>query len=920
MSILGMFDIGRSALFTTRKALDTTAHNIANASTPGYSRQDVILENVPMGEMTSIGSSGRGVQIKEVKRMYDSFISLQLRTEKSNLSYWDAYDKSATKIENIFNEASDSGIAPAITDFFNAWQEVSQNPESYAQRSLLLKKSEYLAGRINTAYLSVDNERVDLLKSSQSLVNEINAITVTIADMNDKLAAAPGSLDLLDMRDNAVERLNEIMKVTTFEDSNGAVTILLNGTPLVDSGRSCQMSVSADADNYMRVYMEFLGENMDITSAVTGGELKANLDLRDTKIPEIKNKLNEFAFYLSETVNYYHKQGYGLDGSTGNDFFRSLFSIEDLPGGGTLSTLDVTDTTKLDYDKQYKIDYIDTAAYNLLTATEQADYQKEEVGANDLYWRVQESTDGAAWTAVAPSSVTLATNTASGVHYRTFEFNGLDLRIDGYQGALLNNTSEEFIVKANPDAARDMALLITDTQKIAASVDSFSVDTSNNQVVFNMGGANMTVNLPPGLYTSDELAAALESQMQSAVETAYGLSTTDLFSVTYDPNVKQFQITNNSSIKASQGIASQSTAVGGTTFSFQVGSGAVQTIDTTAGGGMTLEDLRDAINATYSGVTANIYNDGTVTNPYRLVLTANSGSAITFPPATNDTNVDLTNKKVEAAYAYTTNTYAGVAASNSGNNYTGTTNKTFLVQAVTAGAPGVAQYKYSTDGGVTWKGSGGATYDGTNGVTVAADDTLQNIDGNIDATTTTEGVKIKFTGGVFTVGATDDTTDRFTIDAFAPDMQPQILWTAAGTTMEGLFGFTADSSFSTGGSDTSDTEVSAQASHGLPGDNKNAKIIADLINQMIISGKTPTDFYRGIVSDAGVDSQSAKRNLTFQFTIVAELESRRQQVSGVSLDEEASNLIMYQKSYEAAAKMISLADELMTTLLGMIAR
>ena len=920
MSILGMFDIGRTALFTTRKALDTTAHNIANASTPGYSRQDVVLENVPMGDVTSIGSSGRGVQLKEVKRMYDSFISLQLRTEKSNLSYWDAYDKSATKIENIFNEASGSGIAPAITDFFNAWQEVSQNPDSYAQRSLLLKKAEYLTSRINTAYSSIDNERVDLLKGSQSLVNEVNSLAATISDMNDKLAAAPGSLDLLDQRDSAIERLNQILKVNSFENNNGAITILIDGTPLVDAGQSYTMSATADADNYMHISVNFSGSDKDITSGITGGELKANLDLRDTKIPEIKNSLNEFSFYLSETVNYYHKQGYGLDGSTGNDFFKSLFSVEDLSGGGTLSSLDVTDTTKLDYNKQYKIDYIDTAAFTALTDPDDiAAYQKEEVGANDLYWRVQESTDGTTWTTVDPSSVTLSTNTASGVHYRKFEFSGLNIKIDGYQGALLNNSSETFTVMSNQDAARDMALLITDTQKIAASVDSFSVDTSNNQVVFNIGGANMTATLAPGLYTADELASSLQSQMQTAVQTAYGIAGTDFFSVTYDPNNKQFKIINNSSITASQGIASQNdnTLVGGTTFSFSLGDGAVQTITGTAA--MTLEDFRDAINAKYSGVTAVIYNDGSPMNPYRLVLTANSGSAVTI--TANDTNINLANKKVESGYRYTDNTSVETITSNAGNNYTGTTNKTFLVQIATAGVTGVATYKYSIDGGTSWLGSGGVAYDSTKAddtaggaITTVDDFTNKWIDGSAAANTTNENVKVQFSAGALSAG------DKFSVDVFSPDMQTNILWTESGTTAEDLFGFTSDSSFSVGGSDTSDTDVSAQASHGLPGDNKNSKAIADLVNQMIIAGKTPTDYYRGIVSDAGVDSQAAKRNLTFQVTIVAELESRRQQVSGVSLDEEASNLIMYQKSYEAAAKMISLADELMTALLGMIAR
>lgn len=915
MSILGMFDIGRTALFTTRKALDTTAHNIANASTPGYSRQDVVLENIPSGEVSSVGGAGRGVQLKEVKRMYDSFINLQVKTEKSNLAYWESFDKSATKIENIFNESSDSGISPAITDFFNAWQEVSQNPGSYAERSLLLNKSAYLTSRISSAYASIDSERTELLKGSQDLANEVNLITASIASLNDKLSSAPGSLDMIDQRDNYIERLNQIVKVTTFEDNNGGATILLNGTPLVDASKSYQMSISTDTDNNMHFYVSLSGADRDVTSYLSGGELKANLDYRDTNIPDIKNKLNEFAFNLSETVNYYHKQGYGLDGSTGNDFFRSLFSVEDPVSGAALSSVDVTDTTKLDYNMQYKIDYIGSTAYNL-SSTEKADYQQEGASSG-IYWRVMSSTDGTSWTVVNPSSVTLTPSTTPGFQSRDLSVNGLNFRIDGYQGDLTkyitnNNAGETFTVMANPNAARDMALAISDTNKIAASVDSFTVDASNNEVVFNIGGSNMTVTLDPGLYAVDGLAKALQTKMQDAVQTKYGFST--VFPVTYDPGSKKFNIANNSSINASQGVASPTVAIGGTSFKV---SGMTQAIDTS--GGMTLVGLKDAINGQNAGVTATIYNDGTPTNPYRLILTSNLGSPITI--TTNDTPLDFTTEQIEAAYSYPANTYAGTAAS--GGAYTGTLSKTFLVQIVADGAPaaGTAQYKYSTDGGVTWKGSGGSAYDGTNGVAVKADGVLQNIDGMTDPLTTTEGVQIQFTGGALNAGATDDTSDRFSIDVFNPDLKPQLLWTDTNTTAEKLFGFTADSSgISTGGSVTSDTAISAEASDGLTGDNRNAKLIADLINQAIISGKTPTDFYRGIVSDVGVQAMSAKQNLTSQSAMVTELENRRQQVSGVSLDEEAANLIMYQKSFEAAAKMISVADELFTTLLGMLAR
>ncbi|MCL5063140.1 MAG: flagellar hook-associated protein FlgK, partial [Nitrospirae bacterium] len=283
MSVLGLFDIGKTALLTTRRALDTTAHNVANASTPGYTRQDLILENIPTGTVTSIGMTGRGVRITEIKRMYDSFTSLQIRTEKSNLSYWNAYEKGIVKIENIFNEASDTGISPAITDFFNAWQEVSQNPEGYAQRTLLIKKAEYLASRLNRAYVSVDDERTELYKSSQSLVDEVNSIASKIADLNEKIATSPGALDLKDQRDYLIERLNEIVKVGTFEDSVGRYSVLIGGTPIVDGGKIYEMSVSTDTENNMHFYVDLPDEIKEVTSYITGGELKANIDLRETE-------------------------------------------------------------------------------------------------------------------------------------------------------------------------------------------------------------------------------------------------------------------------------------------------------------------------------------------------------------------------------------------------------------------------------------------------------------------------------------------------------------------------------------------------------------------------------------------------------------------------------------------------------------
>lgn len=286
--------------------------------------------------------------------------------------------------------------------------------------------------------------------------------------------------------------------------------------------------------------------------------------------------------------------------------------------------------------------------------------------------------------------------------------------------------------------------------EINTKLSSFksSLDALNSTAKFNTKNVSVTETT-----SGDELLTATTGS--SAVPGAYAVEVDQLA---------------RAGKKASQGWQDLGTTAIATvpgSFSFKVGSGgvlkSVAINDTT-----TLQGLKDTINSTGGGVTASIINDGTGSTPYRLVLTANSsGSASEIYITQNDTSLDFTNKKVEAAFAFTSNKYSGAVSSNEGNNYTGSTGKTYLLRVVAGEAPasGNAKYKYSVDGGITWKGAGGAAYDGINGVRVAADDTPQNIDGLADGTTTTEGVKVKFAGGTLV----DD--DKFSIDVFNPEMQ-----------------------------------------------------------------------------------------------------------------------------------------------------
>lgn len=946
MAVLGLFDIGKTALLTTRRALDTTAHNIANASTPGYTRQDVIFQNIPTGTITSVGMTGRGVSITEIKRMYDAFTTLQIRTEKSNFSYWDAYQKAILKIENIFNEASDTGISPAITDFFNAWQEVSQNPEGYAQRTLLIKKAEYLTSRISRAYLSMDDERIELLKSSQSLVDEVNSIAKKIADLNEQISTSPGALDLKDQRDLLVERLNEIVRVSTFEDNVGRYSILIGGVPIIDGGKTYTMSVSTDTDNNMHFYITLPGEIKEITNDIVSGELKTNIDLRETLIPNYMNRLNAFALDMTLTINEYHKSGYGLDNSTGNYFFSNIsspFTTKDSSvSGGSITDANVTISNlhMVDFEKQYKIDYIDTNKYNSLSASEQAEYQKEEAGVIDIYWRIQESTDGKTWVTIDPSKINIDTTVAN---TRTLKFYGINVKIDGTQANLLatSPTFETFNIRPYSNAAANMGVAISDPNKIAAAagditptyLNTIIIDNSNNIIRFSEdNGATYTnITLTPGTYTWSALAAELETRMEAA---GGGFD----YTVIYDSTNRRFIITNLSDGDGT-GVSNGNTIIFDWTHQyttaedifafaansyidpndfdtsdFQVGIGYIQvnssnnTIMFSEDNGATYvtatiptgiytrvrlaEILKQALERADIGTNYNytiafdavtnkykILNDGTNPNPNQVIIrwSDSQTTAEDLFGFVSDSNIPV------GGYAESINEIKGgsIVIDNSNNTI-----------------------RFSEDGGNSYKNitipSGTYT---RNELALVLKAAMENADASTSYTYT---VTYDFNTRAYTISNNGGNPNSIILD-----------WTHSTTTAETVFGFNSNSIIpSGGGTDSSDYAVYPV----LPGDNSNAKLIASFAGIRFIKGSTPIDYYRAIVTDVSVEAQSAKISQSFHNTVVEELERKRQEASGVNLDEEAANLIKYQKSFEAAAKMISIADDLLDALINMAGR
>jgi flagellar hook-associated protein 1 FlgK len=323
-------EIGRLGLQAHQKQLEITSHNMANASTPGYSRQ--------RGEMTTTqpftypafnrvqtaGQVGTGVEVTAVMRVRDELIDEQIYGETSISGYWESRQTMLDEMELIVNEPSDSNIRTAVDNFWKSIQGVANNATSMPARSVLRQDTITMTEFIRQDYQrmkslrSVANERI------KEQVSHVNAIAGKIALLNDQIAKVTvmndHANDLMDKRDALIEELSGIVKISKTTDKFNRVNITINGIALVQDITANKIIVEPNHDDEGMVQLKWDRLNKDVT--VLGGSLKGLLEMRDQDLPEFLNHLDNFARTLITEVNNHHRSGYGLDESNNNDFFK----------------------------------------------------------------------------------------------------------------------------------------------------------------------------------------------------------------------------------------------------------------------------------------------------------------------------------------------------------------------------------------------------------------------------------------------------------------------------------------------------------------------------------------------------------------------------------------------------------------------
>jgi len=316
MNLFNSLEIGKRALNAQRTAITITGHNVANINTPNFARQRAELAASLSGDIVS------GVNVDEVRQIRDKFLDSRLRVQIQDFGKWEAQSNSLSQIEDVLG-TSDSGISNALSEFWDGWQDLANQPESESARIAVIERGERLAYHFNKVDAELKRSQTDINAQIESKIQQINSTAEMIGKLNTEITVIEGpggnANDQIDSRAALIDELSELVNVTSLPEENGSVKVFIGGFSLVERNEVTQLSVTTFAAGYTTFSNPVLpdGAPVDITS----GELAGLMELRDTTIPEFIDRINQLAASLIGDVNSLHSTGYGLDNSTGLSFF-----------------------------------------------------------------------------------------------------------------------------------------------------------------------------------------------------------------------------------------------------------------------------------------------------------------------------------------------------------------------------------------------------------------------------------------------------------------------------------------------------------------------------------------------------------------------------------------------------------------------
>ncbi|MCB1947540.1 flagellar hook-associated protein FlgK, partial [Nitrosomonas sp.] len=429
---------GMSGLNAAQANLLTTSHNIANADTPGYTRQQVIQStNIP--QSTGAGFIGRGVNVTTVQRIHNQFLTTQLLQVQTQSSQLENHYNQISQVDNLLADPV-SGLSPALQDFFSGVNDVAANPSSVPSRQAMISNSQALVSRFH----SLDQRLSEMYQAANTEINssvsEINSLAKQISELNHNIQMAEGAAgghpanDLLDQRDNLINQLSKLVNTEVVKQSDGSSNVFIGtGQALVVGNQSMSLKAMVSPENPQKMTIGLVSGNKTVLlpeEQIHGGSLGGILNFRNDSLNEAQNALGRIAINLAQAFNEQHNLGLDLNGNLGTDFFS-------VPQPQVFSHTANNPASNI------------TADISDVSALTTSDYRFSFDGTNYTLTRLSDSQSVS--TAAAPTA-------------------GSPLIMDGLRiSSATINANERFLIQPTINGAKNIAVNISDTAKIAAA-------------------------------------------------------------------------------------------------------------------------------------------------------------------------------------------------------------------------------------------------------------------------------------------------------------------------------------------------------------------------------------------------------------------------------------------------------------------
>ncbi len=525
MSLFSSIQMASNTLQLQQIGLQVTGQNMANASTPGYSRE--VVNFVP-GPTQNIGGLllGTGATIASVQQSVNQFLNQQVRSATSDQSGADLSTQTYQQLESVFGALTSPNLSSAMTDFTSAIAQVLNNPQDAPTRNLAVLKGQTLANTINGLATQANQVRSNLNEQVVSDATQVNGLLTQIGQLNVQISQAEGggnsqsqAVGLLDQRDEALTSLSKLMNITTQQQTDGSVTVYNGGNYLVSDGEVRQVQVDNSTDRGQTVANIRLAGS-DSPLSISSGEIGGLLNSRDQILGGFLDQLNSFAGTLSSEFNQVYSTGQGLNGYSQ---VSSTNKVDD-----PFAPLDATGLSVAPVNGSFQVQVFNTSTgltqttniqvneNGLNTDTSLANLTSQLNGINGL--SASFTPDGQLNISTTASNLQVAfagdtSGTLSALGVNTF-FTGSDAESIGVNQAVVDDPSTFAAssggVGADTNVAQQLAQF---TSQPLASQNGLSINGMYDNLSSNLA---QNSNVAQGLSQSaDTFAASLESQQQA---------------------------------------------------------------------------------------------------------------------------------------------------------------------------------------------------------------------------------------------------------------------------------------------------------------------------------------------------------------------------------------------------------------------